>query len=202
MLLDNGTMRRMGLLMLAFLCLLACTAFLFAQTDSEHQKLVEYGDSDGYAILSVLLEHHHNSSTTPALKISRETDSGLGADAFDVCSRSVPDEFKPAAGDFTEKNKQHLRLQKKFNLSFRYEFSHSRSPGSAGKPLYWVSAVGFDNSRNHAIAYVAMGCGLNCFGGTYYFFRKEKGIWKEVDGTKECEWMSYNREDIHSRSAS
>jgi hypothetical protein len=197
---------RRGISILAAVCLLGCAASLFAQNAPESPKPADYQDADGYAVLSVLLDHEHSASDH-TFEISPITASGVNADSFQSCTGRIPTEFSAAANDFRDKNKQNWRLSKKFNLKFGYKFADLASkrqplaptPNAKELPpalfddrIFEVSAVGFDTSRTRAIAYVAVFCGPDCTSAAYHLLVKEKDGWKEFVSSPVCQWMSFH----------
>jgi hypothetical protein len=199
---------------LGALCVLACAVPLFAQTATESPKPADYQDADGYAVLSVLLDHEHSASDH-TFEISPITASGAKPDSFQACTGRIPAEFSAAANDFRDKNKQTWRLSKKFSLKFAYKFADLASkrqplaptPNAKELPpalfddrIFEVSAVGFDASRTHAIAYVAVFCGPDCTSAAYHLLVKEKDGWKEFVSSPVCQWMSFNPDALVERS--
>jgi hypothetical protein len=196
-------------LTLAVLCFLFYAVPLFPQKTSEPPKAADYEDADGYVVLSILLSHAHSevdpSFLLAPFLLSPLTVSGINADSFQSCSR-VPTEFAAAAADFRDKNKQDWNLTKKINLNFRYKFTNLAGkhawlaptqnakdvpPALFETSVYQVSAVGFDASRTHAIAYVGAICGPDCGSGSYHLLVKEKEGWKETTGSPVCQWMKF-----------
>jgi hypothetical protein len=148
--------------------------------------------------------------------LSALTVSGINADSFQSCSR-VPTEFASAAADFRDKNKQNWNLTKRINLKFSYKFTNLAGKRTRLAPtqntkdvppalfetsVYQVSAVGFDASRTHAIAYVGAVCGPDCDSGSYHLLVKEKEGWKEATGSPVCQWMSFNLDFLFNRGPS
>jgi hypothetical protein len=195
-------------LILAALCFLSCAVPLFPQKTSEPAKVADYEDADGYVVLSILLSHARSEMDPSFLLapflLSPSTVSGINADSFQSCNR-VPTEFASAAADFRDKNKQNWNLTKKINLHFLYKFTDLTKKHTGLAPtqntkdvppalfetsVYQVSAVGFDASRTHAIAYVGAVCGPDCASGSYHLLVKEKEGWKETTGSPVCQWMS------------
>jgi hypothetical protein len=102
------------------------------------------------------------------------------------------------------------------NLKFSYKFTNTGEhtplaptqnakdvpPALFETPLYQVSAVGFDASRTHAIAYVGALCGPDCSSGSYHLLVKEKEGWKETTGSPVCQLISFNLNCLFSRSPS
>ena len=211
---------RRSISVLAVVCLLSCAVPLFAQKTPETLKPADYEDADGYVVLSILLSHAHSeidpSFLLAPFLLSPLTVSGINADSFQSCSR-VPTEFASAAADFRDKNKQNWNLTKKINLKFSYKFTNLTGKRTRLAPtqnakdvppalfetsVYQVSAVGFDASRTHAIAYVGAVCGPDCSSGSYHLLVKEKEGWKETTGSPVCHWISFNLDFLFNRSPS
>jgi hypothetical protein len=198
---------RQSISVLAVLCFLSSAVPLFPQKAPDPPKLADYEDADGYVVLSILLSHARSevdpSFLLAPFLLSPSSVSGINADSFQSCNR-VPADFAGAAADFRDKNKQSWNLTRKINLKFNYKFTnlaekHSWiAPTQNAKdipptlfetPVYQVSAVGFDASRTHAIAYVGSACGPDCGSGSYHLLVKEKEAWKETAGSPVCHWM-------------
>jgi hypothetical protein len=195
-------------------CVLGSLTLLCPASWSQSAKSQEYDDSEGYAVLSVLLDQHHWSGSTNLLVIGHVTSSGSMSGSFESCNK-IPDEFKSAARDFKEKNRQEWRLAKRLNLKLNYEFADEMRESAlptpvAGEqelplppnPVNVLSAVGFDASRTHAIAYHAAIGGPDSAGGGYHLFVKDKKTWKEVSQSPVCVWMSLNVKDSPARRES
>jgi hypothetical protein len=210
----NGMIRKV--LTLAVVCAFCCTTPLFAQNSSPSEKPADYEDADGFAVLAVLLEHYRPELAN-TLEIASLTASGAKPDSFEACGGKIPAEFAAAAADFRDKNKQNWRLTKKLKLKFIYrlvDLAKKRQPLAPTQnakelpppvfeqPVYQVSAVGFDASRTHAIAYVAAVCGPDCSSGAYHLLVKEKDGWKEFASSPVCEWMSFNPDGLFDRGTS
>lgn len=174
------------------------------QNKSQESAKPKYDDSEGYAVLSVLLDNHL-SSKRAAITISPETVPESGMWSSLNCGKK-PNGFEAAEKDFHEKNKLAFGLASKFSIKSEYEFYDEKKfalpPPKPGEqelhletygPLYFVSAVGFDPARTRAIAYSGANCGGECGGGGYYFFAKDAKGWKEVPGSPACEWVSRNQ---------
>lgn len=183
---------------------------ILAQTGSQKQTPEEYADSEGYQVLSGLLARSGISSGR-TLVLSPETSSGSQSGAFNAC-KTIPDDFEFAANDFEKQNRKSWLLAKKFSLSFPYEFLDRTKkkeplPQVPGEQeftiplgdLFVVSAVGFDKSRTHAIAYLAL-YGNGEGSGGYHLLTKNKYGWGEVDGSPACVWMSFNSTESRAGS--
>jgi len=209
---------RRSISVLAILCFLPCVASLFAQK-TPAPKAADYEDTDGYVVLSILLTHVHSevdpSFLLAPFLLSPVTAPGIKSDSFQSCSK-VPAEFAGAAADFRDKNEQNWNLTKKINLKFSYKFTNTGKrtplaptqnakdvpPALFETSVYQVSAVGFDASRTHAIAYVGAICGPDCGSGSYHLLVKEKEGWKETTGSPVCQLISLNLDFLFKRSPS
>lgn len=164
-----------------------------------------YGDPDGYAVLSKLLDAQRHGSENLALEIASPTVSAKEMwHHLDDCVQ-VPDEFRGAAKDFNEKATTRLDLEDRFQLSVKHtivkarpvtpsDYAKLRAAGSANpqqstSSLFYVSAVGFDTDKTHAIAYVNVVCGFNCCGGTFHLLKKGSHGWEELKDVIKCQWM-------------
>jgi hypothetical protein len=183
------------------LCILA---FAPLKGSSANSTKPTYEDPEGYAVLSVLLDRYHASPKDSVITISPNTTSEEQMLSSLNCGK-VPDGFQAASKDFHEKNKIGWQLTAKFSTETKYELSNDPDKNDpqpqpaeqeltsrSGKPVYVLSAVGFDPSRTKAIAYVSAFCGEVCGSGGYYFLSKEAKGWKEVTGSPACIWMSRN----------
>jgi hypothetical protein len=165
-----------------------------------------YDDVEGYTVLSVLLDRFGKASANSGIVIDPFTASEkqLLNGTNDRCAR-IPEEFGSAAADFRERSKVSLRFANKFSVKVKYELTDNPqsylppdpAPGEQsvdGRPflrtLFKISAVGFDKTRTHAIAYLGAFCGDNCASGGLYLLENGKQEWKEVKGSPTCESMS------------
>ncbi len=203
----NGVIQRV--LVLGAVFIFCSAAPLFAQNTSSSEKPADYDDADGYAVLAFFLQQYRPELGN-TLEIASLTAPGAKPDSFEACASKIPAEFAAAANDFKDKNKQNWRLTKKLNLKFSYKLvdlakkHQPLAPTGNAKELpppvfdtavYQVSAVGFDASRTHAIAYVAAVCGPDCSSGGYHLLVKEKSGWKEFVSSPVCETMSSSNVD-------
>jgi len=196
-------MARWSILTLLTFVLVFCISELGPlKARSEDPPRPVYEDPDGYAVLSVLLDRYHFGSKTAVILISPFTVSE-GRMLSSLNCGKVPQGFQTVAKDFHDKNKIAFQLEAKFSMDGKYELSDSARkvlpPPKSGEqellsrvymPVYFVSAVGFDSLRTHAIAYVGAICGGECGGGGYYFLTKDTKGWREVPGSPACTWIS------------
>jgi len=196
---------RRSISVLAVLCFLSCVAPLFAQKTPAPPKAADYEDADGYVVLSILLSHVHSevdpSFLLAPFQLSPLTVPGIKADSFQSCNR-VPTEFASAAADFRDKNKQNWNLTGKRPWLAPTQNAKDVPPALFETSVYQVSAVGFDASRTHAIAYVGAVCGPDCSSGSYHLLVKEKEGWKETTGSPVCQLISFNFDFLFKRSPS
>lgn len=198
-------MRRLAATSILVLFFPASAASL-PQTAPDIAKPLVYSDREGYAVLSYLIQKRLVGSSKSPIDISLATDRGECPGCAECLN--VPDEFQSAKKDFREKNKSSMRLANEFSLKVKYTLTdkpdvvtlprsdpNEQQPDekSVPKTLFSVSAVGFDISKTHAIAYVSAYCGVMCAGGAYYPLIKDKNEWKEVPESPRCKWVSQIR---------
>jgi len=90
------------------------------QDKSQQSTKPTYNDSDGYLVLSALLDDQLGSRNA-AIIVSPETVPESGMLSSLNCGRK-PNGFEAAEKDFHERNKLSLRLVPKFSTKSRYEF--------------------------------------------------------------------------------
>lgn len=137
-----------------------------------------YDDSEGYKLLSMMIEREAKDWESHHLQISNLQIYNRNVRAF-PCP-NIPAEFRAAAEDMAKIPDEHFRFTRKFKLHSSYSLE--------GSGDITITAVGFDSSRAHAIAYISRGCGAMCSGGFTYLFRKDNEGWK-IFG-RLCETMS------------
>jgi hypothetical protein len=207
-------MTRMASIASFILTLVSWTSgFCNPQVDSAASKLPVYADREGYAVLSELLNHTISKSKISAIDISLVTAQEEEFVGYKDCAKAFPEDFQSAVKDFHERNKSKLRLAKEFSLAVNYRLTEKpdvQSPPPAapgerqlegkfvGRVLFAVSAVGFDQTKTHAIAYVSAYCGVMCAGGAYHLLIKNKQGWKEIPDSPKCEWISQKRDSQDS----
>jgi len=109
------------------------------------------------------------------------------------CSGSIPAEFQSASGDFDRKAKTKFLLRREFSVQKKYRFvAHSRTtPVNAGNQsqtasasaTFSVSAVGFDETKAHAIAlvrYIVPNGGTIGGNSTFHLSRRADPGWQEA----------------------
>jgi hypothetical protein len=199
------------------LALVSCAStFYNLQANPETSKQPFYSDPEGYAVLSQLIDQAFSKSKASAIDISSATVREEELLVSEGCLK-VTDGFQSAFTDFHERNKSSLRLANEFSLKVEYKLAEEQDtqsppkpvPGEqkleenfAGRVLFAVSAVGFDPTKTHVLAYVSAYCGVMCAGGAYYLLIKDKQGWKEIPDSPKCEWMSRKQETATSRATS
>jgi len=190
-------------------------AFCISQTSNVPAKPLTYDDPEGYVVLSQLIDKLVPSKTSE-IDISATTSPGERLDTTEGCLK-VPDDFSSALKDFYKKNESTMRLADGFSLKPKYTLKdkpdvlappRSTPDGQqleekfVQRTFVTVSAVGFDESKTHAIAYVGAYCGVMCGGGAYYLLTKGKAGWKEIRDSPKCEWMTLKRGPANPRRPS
>ena len=159
-----------------------------------------YEDADGYLVLSAIIDPMANKSKSESVSIVYQTisEEALKGIRFQ-CSGSFPSEFWKATEDFDRKAKTKFVLQRAFELKKKYVlFASSRASfANAGNQtqaesaagVFSVSAVGFDETKTHAIALVRH---IVHIGGTaggdssFYLLRKTEYGWHEATEIPKC----------------
>ena len=165
-----------------------------------------YDDSEGYAVLSVLLGVASQETHSAAIQINMTThvESATGVHSLEDCMK-VPDEFREAANDYERRAKTALLLRKKFSIKTQYDLvgesritgSGVRNPPAAGKDTsgnvssgtFYLSPVGFDANHTHAIAYKNYLCGNRCGWGAFHLLVKNGDKWEEAKDVVGCTWQ-------------
>jgi hypothetical protein len=168
-------------------------------TPSSEGGLSFYDDRLGYDLLSIILETEMKDSPDKLIRIKRFTDSRL---IVVLEQRPVPKEFLSAAEDLKRRAKVQQRFrEQRFSLTHRYKLVDYDGPpepsryipladGTLPPPseadldnkissgVLSVSAVGYDETKTHAVAYVDFVCGMLCGGGRYYLLEKHEAGWR------------------------
>ena len=164
-----------------------------------------YDDAEGYAVLSMLLSSTSQETHASLIRINMVThvESVSGAHSLEDCMK-VPEEFREAANDYEQRARTALVLRKKFTLRMPYDLAgESRITGTGVRPspgtgedysqkistgTFYLSPVGFDANRTHAIAYENYLCGNLCGWGAYHLLVKNAGRWDEAKDVNACTW--------------
>ncbi len=164
-----------------------------------------YEDSEGYAVLSVLLGGAGIETHAAVIRINMTThvESGTGVHSLEDCMK-IPEEFREAANDYERRAKTALLLRKKFSIKTQYDLvgesrvtsSGLRNPPATGNMsekissgTFFLSPVGFDTNHTHAIAYKNYLCGNLCGWGAFHLLVKNGDRWEEAKDVVGCVWQ-------------
>ncbi len=172
---------------------LFCLASAHGQTKHLKNKLATYDDRDGYEVLSVLLNAQSDKWKNETITIDPRTPLGRAVAEIKAECSGIPAEFQAASEDFDRKVQTRLLLRKGFSLRKNYELGYASSTIAAEQPrnkeeirkrirsgTYHVAAVGFDDKRTRAIAFVEYVCGNLCGNSLFYYLRKSEKGWEEA----------------------
>ncbi len=159
---------------------------------------LSYSDDEGYVVLSEILGEAFRANGNELMNIRR---LAITPRSLDHCTK-VPDDFQDAAADFKKKIGVKYVFEKKFSPSLKYKLvtiislrgsapEHAAPGTTTGKTrnvtgVYYVSAVGFDKNKTHAIAYMEYLCGELCGQDSFYFLLKSKNGWESATGITGC----------------
>ena len=160
-----------------------------AQTQSKKKQPAPYTDTDGYQVLSSIIEARTEKSKAGPVAIFHQTVSG---DAFGEiraeCSSRFPAEFQSALEDLDKKAKAKMLLQQQFSIHKEYKFVETMVGVQTG--IYSVSAVGFDQNKTRAIVllqYLVRPPG-DVVGGDkmLYLLRRAQTGWEQAADVPKC----------------
>lgn len=144
---------------LLFLCLYSLLPLSDAQTKPNKGQPLPYGDTDGYQVLSSVINARTEKLKSGFVSVYHQTVSDKDSREVRVqCSSSFPREFQGALEDFDKKAKTRFLLQREFSIRGEYRFVetmvgvHDSTKSLPG--VYSFSAVGFDENKTHAIVLV------------------------------------------------
>ena len=161
-----------------------------AQTSPNNNQPLPYDDADGYLVLSAIIDLRANQEKTEQVLVFQHTISGEKLSALkNQCADRVPAEFQKAAEDFDKKAKTRFLLKERFSLQKKFRFVAAPTLKSLG--VFSVSAVGFDETKTHAIVlvqYLVRPPNSIVLGGdsSFYLLRKTTAGWKEATETPKC----------------
>jgi len=181
---------------LSFFCLFAFLPVSNAQTKPKHKQLLPYDDPDGYLVLSAIINAKTKDLRGDPVSIFYRTVSEEGFRGVRLeCSNNFPKEFQGALADFDKKGKTKFLLQRQFSIQKKYRFVetavHVQAPTESFRGTYSVSAVGFDESKTHAIVLVEYLGGYDdriVWGGDtrFYLLRRTANGWQEATDVQTC----------------
>jgi len=143
-------------------------------------------DPDAYAIYSVLLPAED--PPVESWNIVNETERG----PLPLCLTPPLDQestYRPVIEQFETLNRRRFLLRRSFDLVAYNLVSREDKV----RPIFEVSAAGFNKERTRALVYVGHHCGNLCGGGTYHLMAKKNGKWepdREFRGGPMCLWAS------------
>jgi|SRR5215475_9475604 len=182
-------MKRFVALALLF-CLCNFSPASDGQTHAEKIQPLPYKDTDGYQVLSSIIEARTEKLKNGSLSIFHQTVSG---DAFgeirSECASRLPREFQSALEDLDKKAKTKLLLQQQFSIHKEYKFVDTMVGVQTG--VYSVSAVGFDETKTRAIVlvqYLVRPTGSVILGGDkmLYLLRRTETGWQQAADIPKC----------------
>ncbi len=138
---------------------------------------LSYRDDEGYIVLSKILDEGFRANGNKLMNIRR---LAITPRSLDQCTQ-VPADFQDAAADFKKKIGVKYAFEKKFSPSLKYKLVTIISTS-----IYYLSAVGFDKNKTHAIAYKNYFCGELCGQDGFYFLLKGKNGWESAPGITGC----------------
>jgi hypothetical protein len=165
-----------------------------------------YDDPDGYSLLTELLVKEGEGWRNTTIRISALTtqEDSKSTTSFEKCIR-VPDEFIEAANNFRDITKNSYVLRDRFGSDAHFQLvdqpgtNRSKSKNSSKQKrtieqeisggTFFVSPVGFDRNKTHAIVRINYICGGTCGGGEYHLLEQSADGWKEVKPKSFCFWQ-------------
>lgn len=119
-----GTLATKSLIALALLlCLCAFLPASDAQSEPKRIQPIPYRDTDGYQVLSSILEARTEKLENGSVAIFHQTLSGDALGNIPAeCSSRIPTEFQSALSDFHKKAGTKLLLQQQFSIHKEYKF--------------------------------------------------------------------------------
>jgi hypothetical protein len=193
-------MKRLMGLALVFFCPLSFLTVSNAQTSPNKSQLFPYDDADGYQVLSSIIDASTNKLKSESVSIFHHT---ISEEAFRgirfQCSGSIPAEFQSAAEDLDKKAKTKFLLQQEFSIQKKYKLVAlsretpvnvgNQSQTASSSAMFSVSAVGFDETKAHAIAlvrYIVHNGGTTGGSSTFHLLRKTAQGWQEAMEIPKC----------------
>ena len=143
---------------LLFFCLCSFLPLSDAQTKPNKNQPLPYSDTDGYQVLSSIINARTEKLKSGFVSVFHQTVPEKDSREVRVqCSSSFPREFESALEDFDKKAKTKFLLQREFSIRKEYRFVetmvgvHDSTKSLPG--IYSFSAVGFDENKTHAMCW-------------------------------------------------
>jgi hypothetical protein len=181
-------MKRFVALALLF-CLCSFSPASVAQTQATKTKPLPYGDTDGYQVLSSIIEVRTEKLKSGSVSIFHQTISGDALGEIRDCASRFPREFQSALEDFDKRARTKMLLQQHFSIQKEYKFVETMVGVQTG--IHSVSAVGFDENKTRAIVlvqYLVRPHGSVVVGGDkmLYVLRRTETGWQQVTDVSKC----------------
>jgi len=171
-------------------CLWTFSPASHAQTKAKRNQSPPYRDTDGYQVLSSVIDSITQKMKGASVSILHQTISAADfADIRAECSSRFPGEFQGALEDFDKKAKAKLLLQRQFSIHKEYKLVETTVGARAG--IYSVSAVGFDEKKTRAVAvvrYLVRSLRSPIVGGDklFYLLRRTETGWQQTPDIPNC----------------
>jgi hypothetical protein len=181
---------------LLFFCLCSLSPLSHAQTKPNKNQPFPYSDTDGYQVLSSIINARTEKLKSGFVSVFHQTVSEKDSREVRVqCSSSFPREFESALEDFDKKAKTKFLLQREFSIRKEYSFVetmvgvHDSTKSLPG--IYSFSAVGFDDNKTRAIVlvqYLVRPGGSIVLGGDaiFYLLRRTESGWQQAADIQKC----------------
>jgi hypothetical protein len=180
---------------LLFFCLYSLLPLSDAQTKPNKNQPLLYSDTDGYKVLSSIINSRTEKLKSGFVSVFHQTVSEKDSREVRVqCSSSFPREFESALEDFDKKEKTKFLLQREFSIRREYRFVetmvgvHESTKSLPG--IYSFSAVGFDDNKTRAIVLVQylLRPGSIVLGGDtiFYLLRRTESGWQQAADIQKC----------------
>ena len=168
-------------------------------------------DPDTYAVYNVLIPSDWLLRVAHASELLIQDTTEVDSPLVRGCLPSGPEVTGPwleALSEFKTQQTTSRALDRQFSLPVPYRFEsrdtilsfcvkagplwegfHAAHPQAKG--YLTVSAVGFDKTHKHALAYMAHFCNMLCGQGGYHFVERAPDGWREVRvNGNNCMWVS------------
>jgi len=140
--------------------------------------------------LSTIIDARTNKLKSESVSIAHQTVSGEAVRGVRFqCAGSIPAEFQGAEEDFDKKAKTQFVLRPQFSIEKKYRLVENQSRTASPSSAFFVSAVGFDENKAHAIAlvgYIVHNGGTTGGDSTFHLLRKTQLGWQEAKEIPSC----------------
>jgi hypothetical protein len=181
---------------LLFFCLCSLLPLSDAQTKPNKNQPLPYRDTDGYQVLSSIINARTEKLKSGFVSVFHQTVSEKDSREVRVqCSSSFSREFESALKDFDKKARTRFLLQREFSIRKQYRFVETMvgvNDSTKSLPgIYSFSAVGFDDNKTRAIVlvpYLVRPGGSIVLGGDtiFYVLRRTESGWQQAADIQTC----------------